>query len=198
MIVDWFVAHSWTVGIVTFFLMWGDWVLTILQNREQRLHYGEHYQSYPINTVEGNPLLQSAVKTERITSPRHLIPALVIGVLVPVAVNLLPQDLRVPFIGYVWGLFLIVITTHVGNLLGYRASRRGIHGKISMHLRTGYLVQMGRYLALAGFLIVLAVLSESAFIAGVAVAGLTSAIRQLVWLRRMPAIEPTDSPPDAA
>ena len=176
--------------------MWGDWLLTILQNREQRLHYGEHYQSYPINTVEGNPLLQSAVKEEKIAAPRHLIPALIIGIVVGAALYFIPQELRVPFIGYVWGLFLIVITTHVGNLLGYRASRRGIHGRISMHLRTGYLVQMGRYLALAGFLVVLAVLSESAFIAGVAVAGVTSAVRQFVWLRRMPPIDATDSPPD--
>lgn len=198
MIIDWFAAHTWAVGLGTFFLMWGDWILTVLQQREQRLHYSEHYQSYPIDTVEGNPLLQSEVKDEKIVSPRHLIPAVIIGILVGALLIFLPEELRVPFIGYVWGLFLIVMMTHLSNLAGYRASRRGMHGKLYLHLRTAYLVQMGRYLALAAFLIVLAVLSESPFIAGVAVAGLTSFLRQLLWLRRVPPIDEADSPPDAA
>jgi hypothetical protein len=193
--VAWFAAHSWAAGIVTFFLMWSDWLLTILQEREQQLHYGEHYQSYPINTIEGNPLYQSAVKARRIAEPRHLIPALILSALMAYALGWIPQSFCVAFIGYIWGLFLIVDTTHLGNLFGYRAGRYGLHGKLFLHLRTGYLIQMGRYLALAAFLIVLAVCSESPFMAGVAVAGVTSALRQLLWLRRMPAIDATDSPP---
>ena len=51
--IDWFVIHPWLTGVATFFLMWGDWLLTILQERERHLHYADHYQSYPMNTIEG-------------------------------------------------------------------------------------------------------------------------------------------------
>jgi hypothetical protein len=111
------------------------------------------------------------------------------------AIDGIPRSFQVAFIGYVWGLFLIVDTTHVGNLIGYRAGRRGLHGRLFLHLRTGYIIQMGRYLALAAFLSLLAACSASPFVAGVAVAGLTSAVRQLIWLRRMPAIDVVDAPP---
>jgi len=36
------------------FLMWTDYFLTLLQQKEIRLHYHEHYRSYPINTIEEN------------------------------------------------------------------------------------------------------------------------------------------------
>jgi hypothetical protein len=88
-----------------------------------------------------------------------------------------------------------VDTTHLGNFIGYRAGRHGLHGKQFLHLRTGYLIQMGRYLALAAFLSLLAVCSASPFIVGVAMAGVTSAGRQLLWLRRIPAIDAADKPP---
>jgi len=194
-VIRWFAAHYWATGVVTFFLMWSDWLLTILQERERCVHYAEHYQSYPVNTIEGHPLYQSTVKARRIAEPKHLIPALILSVLVAYALVWIPRRLQVAFIGYVWGLFLIVDTTHVGNLLGYRAGRHGLHGKLFMHQRTGYLIQMGRYWALAAFLIVLAACSASSFIAGVAFAGVTSAVRQLLWLRRIPAIDVEDEPP---
>ena len=76
LMIEWFVVHPWLTGVATFFLMWGDWLLTILQERERHLHYGDHYQSYPINTIEGSPLYQSSVKARRIAEPKHLIPAL--------------------------------------------------------------------------------------------------------------------------
>jgi hypothetical protein len=193
--VEWFAAHYWAIGVGTFLLMWSDWLLTILQERERQIHYAEHYQSYPVNTIEGNPLYQSAVKAKRIVEPKQLIPALIIGVVVAYALQWIPREFHIAFIGYVWGLFLIVDMIHIGNLLGYRAGRRGLHGKLFMHLRTGYVIQMGRYLALAAFLILLAVCSASSFIWGVAFAGLTSALRQLLWLRRMPAIDAADEPP---
>jgi hypothetical protein len=193
--VEWVVAHPWAAGIVTFLLMWSDWLLTILQERERQLHYAEHYQSYPVNTIEGSPFLQSTVKAMRIAEPKHLIPALILSILVAYALVWIPRSFQVAFLGYVWGLFLIVDTTHVGNLIGYRAGRRGLHGKVFLHLRTGYIIQMGRYLALAAFLSLLAACSASPFVAGVAVAGLTSAVRQLIWLRRMPAIDAVDAPP---
>jgi hypothetical protein len=193
--IEWFVAHPWITGVGTFFLMWSDWLLTILQERERQLHYAEHYQSYPVNTIEGSPLYQSSVKARRIAEPKHLIPALILSVLVAYALVWIPRNFQVAFIGYVWGLFLIVDMTHLGNLIGYRAGRHGLHGKQFLHLRTGYLIQMGRYLALAVFLSVLAVCSGSPFIVGVAIAGVTSAVRQLIWLQRIPAIDADDAPP---
>ena len=195
--VEWFVDHPWVTGVVTFFLMWSDWLLTILQERERQLHYAEHYESYPVNTIEGNPLFQKVVKAKRIAEPKHLIPALILSTLVATALIWIPRDFRAVLIGYVWGLCLIVDTTHLGNLLGYRAGRHGLHGKLYLHQRTGYLMQMGRYLALAVFLILLAVCSASLFIVGVAIAGVSSAFRQLVFVRRIPAIDAADEPPTA-
>jgi hypothetical protein len=195
---QWFAANPLAAGAVMFVLMWVDWFLTILQEREMRAHYGEHYQSYPVDTIEGHPMLQQAVKEKRLIEPRHFLSAIVLSVVVVVWLIYVPPEWREPTLGYVWGLFLIVITTHLGNLIGYRASRRGLHGKLYLHLRTGYLVQMGRYAALAIFLLVLAVCTASPFMIGVAVAGLTSALRQLLWLRRVPAIPEVDQPLDAA
>jgi hypothetical protein len=193
--VEWFVDHPWIAGAVTYFLMWSDWLLTILQERERQLHYAEHYESYPVNTIEGSPLYQKAVTIRRIAEPRHLIPALILSVIVAFMLGWIPDPFRVILIGYVWGLYLIVDTTHFGNLLGYRAGRRGLHGKIFLHQRTGYVIQMDRYIALAIFLIVLAACSASLFIVGVAIAGVSSAARQLVWMRKIPAIEEPDEPP---
>jgi hypothetical protein len=197
MMVEWFVDHPWTTGVVTFFLSWSDWLLTILQERERQLHYAEHYESYPVNTIEGSPLYQKVVTAKRIVEPRHIIPALILSVIVAVALIWIPQNFRALLIGYVWGLYLIVDTTHFGNLLGYRAGRRGLHGKLYLHQRTGYVIQMGRYIALAIFLVLLAACSASLFIAGVAVAGVSSAARQLVWMRRIPVIDEVDEPPTA-
>ncbi len=193
--VEWFVDHPWTTGVVTFFLMWSDWLLTILQERERQLHYAEHYESYPVNTIEGSPLYQKVVTAKRIAEPRQLIPALILSVIVAVSLIWIPQNFRALLIGYVWGLYLIVDTTHFGNLLGYRAGRHGLHGKLYLHQRTGYVIQMGHYLSLAVFLILLAVCSASPFIVGVAVAGVASAARQLVFMRRIPAIDVADKPP---
>jgi hypothetical protein len=196
--IEWFAVQPWVTGIVTFFLMWSDWLLTIGQERERQLHYSEHYESYPINTIEGNPLYQKAVLARRIVDPRHIVPAAILSVVVALGLVWIPEEFRVLLIGYVWGLYLIVITTHLGNLLGYRAARRGLHGKLYLHLRTGYIIQMGRYVALAIFLIVMAICSASMFMLGVAIAGISSAARQLAGLRRTPAIDPTDSAPTSA
>jgi hypothetical protein len=175
--------------------MWSDWLLTLLQERERQTHYAEHYESYPVNTIEGSPLYQKAVIAKRIAEPRHLIPALILSVIVGFALTWIPYIFRALMIGYVWGLYLIVGTTHFGNLLGYRAGRQGLHGKLYLHQRTGYVIQMSRYIALAAFLILLAVCSASLFIVGVAIAGVSSAVRQLVWMRKIPEIDEADEPP---
>jgi hypothetical protein len=70
-----------------------------------------------------------------------------------------------------------------------------VHGQLWLHLRTGYLIQMGRYLALAALLVALALLSASPFVGGVALAGAVSALRQLVWRRRVSAIPSDDAAP---
>ncbi len=147
--IEWLSSHPLIAGVVTFFLAWADWLLTILQERERQLHYADHYQSYPVNTIEGNQRYQSTVNAKRIIEPRHLLPALVMTGIVTVALVWIPEDFRPLLLGYVWGLYLIVSTTHLGNLLGYRAGRHGLHGKIYLHQRTGYLMQMGRYFALS-------------------------------------------------
>jgi len=193
--IDWLSSHPLIAGVVTFLLAWVDWLLTILQERERQFHYADHYQSYPVNTIEGNQRYQSTVTAKRIVEPRHLIPALIMTVIVTVALIWVPMNYRPLLLGYVWGLYLIVSTTHLGNLLGYRAGRHGLHGKIYLHQRTGYLMQMGRYFALSLFLILLAVCSASLFIVGVAVGGISSAARQLVWMRKVPAIDEPDEPP---
>ena len=185
------------VGLITFGLMWGDWFLTTLQERERSRHYAEHYQSYPINTIEGNPLLQSSVKKARLIEVRHILIAAVLSAAVAFAVTIFQAPYRELFLGYVWGLFLIVGHTHLGNLIGYRASRRGLHGKLYLHQRTGLLVQMGRYAALTLLLVILAACSASIFIAGTAIASLTSTLRQLIWLRKVPGIPEDDLPPEA-
>jgi hypothetical protein len=196
--IDWFSSNPLIAGGVTFFLAWIDWLLTILQERERQLHYADHYQSYPVNTIEGNSRFQSTVTAKRIFEPRHLVLALIMTVVVTSSLVWCPQDLRALLLGYVWGLYLIVSTTHLGNLIGYRAGRQGLHGKIYLHQRTGYLMQMGRYLALACFLIVLALCSASLFIVGVAIAGVSSAARQLVWMRKVPKVGEPDEPPTTA
>jgi len=195
--IDWLSSHPLIAGVVTFLLAWVDWLLTILQERERQLHYADHYQSYPVNTIEGNERYQSTVNAKRIVEPRHLIPALIMTVIVTVALVWVPQYLRPALLGYVWGLYLIVDTTHFGNLLGYRAGRHGLHGKIYLHQRTGYLMQLGRYFALSLFLIILAACSASLFIVGVAVGGVSSAARQLVWMRKIPAIDEPDVLPSS-
>jgi hypothetical protein len=185
----------WFAGFLMFLFMWMDWILTILQERERQLNYARHYESYPIDTIEGSPSYQLAVTKRRIIEPRHIIPAIILGSIISVTIYFVPVDLRGIFIGYVWGIFLIVITTHIGNLIGYVAARRGLHGKLFLHQRTGYIIQMGRYFALTIFLILLAIISGSLFIVGVAAAGITTTIRQLIWMRRIPPIDTDDLPP---
>jgi hypothetical protein len=102
--VEWFVDHPWVTGVVTFLLMWSDWLLTILQERERQLHYAEHYESYPVNTIEGNPLYQKLVTAKRIVEPRHLVLALILSVLIAFVVAWIPRDFRALLLGYVWGL----------------------------------------------------------------------------------------------
>lgn len=192
---NWSSFHPMLVGAVTFLLMWTDWLLTVLQEREKRTRHDTHYRSYPVDTTEGSPLLQRAVSEAKLIDMRHALTAAVVSIVVALAFMIISDAWRPIFLGYVWGMFLVVDTAHLSNLLGYLASRRGLHGRLYMHQRTGYLVQAGRHFALAVLLIILAVTSESLFVTGVAVAGMTLAARQLLWLRRLPAYDEDNDPP---
>ena len=176
--------------------MWSDWLLTVFQERERRAHYSEHYLSYPLNTIEGHPWFQSAVSRARLVEPKHLLPSLILSGVVSSVMAFLPDQWRELFLGYVRGLYLLVLTTHTGNLIGYRASRRGLHGTLYLHQRTGYLIQMGRYVAFTAFLLVLTACSASLCIGGITIAGVTGIVRQLVFLRKVPPIPEDDRPPD--
>ena len=194
--IDWLINYPLLLGLITVLLVLGDWMLTVAQEKEVANHYFEHYQSYPTNTIEGNPTLQKSVKKRHIVNPKQFIVAIVVGVWVAYAIPKMSIGLRDSFLGYVWGLFLIVITQHLSNLIGYKAGRKGIHGKLWMHQRTGFIIQSGRYFSTSFFLLILSILSESHFIYGVTIAGFTSAIRQYFWIRKVPKIKEDDRPPN--
>jgi len=195
--IDWFAVRPIAFGVLTFLLMCLDWFLSVLQHREHVAHSDRHYRSYPVDTVEGNPLLQHAIRSGAFVQPRHLLAAIGVSVLAALALPWIPHPARPAFLGYVWGLFLIVSCTHVGNLLGSIASRRGVHGRLWIHQRTAYWIQAARHVALALLLGVLALASFSSFVAGVALAAFVSAGRQLAWVRRVPPVPEPDLPPEA-
>lgn len=186
---EWLFNNPVVFGLVTFLLMSLDWGLTILQENERKEHYFRHYQSYPVNTIEGSPSFQGAVAKRRLINPRHIIASLIICTVVSFALVLIPHGYISLFVGYIWGLFLIVCTQHLNNLFGYIASRKGLHGKLFLHQRTAYLIQSGRYLSIAILLFTLSILSGSEVIYGVTIAGFTSAFRQIIWLRKVVRID---------
>ena len=108
----------------------------------------------------------------------------------------MPNLLREFFLGFIWGMLLIVITQHLTNVLGYRASRIGLHGKLFLHQRTGLIIQSSRYMAIAVFLFVLAVLSDALIIYGVTVAGFVSSLRLFMLSKKVAPIEKEDLPPE--
>lgn len=194
--IDWLINNSIIAGIVTVILMWCDWLLSLAQEKERRMHYYEHYESYPINTIEGNPFLRNDVQKFKLVNIKHISIALGLGTFIAVFLNKIPIELSRFFLGFFWGLFLVVNTQHISNLISYRVSRKGIHGKIYMHLRTGYYIQFGRYLAIAIFLIILSILSGELVLYGVTNAAFISAFRMLIWLKKVPRIDMNDLPPE--
>ena len=177
-------------------LMWSDYLLTLVQEKERKEHYSKHYKSYPVNTIEGNPAIQESVSKLKIFNLRHFTATIIAGIGLPVALLFMPNLLQEFFLGFIWGMLLIVDTQHLTNVLGYRARRRGLHGKLFLHQRTGLIIQSGRYLATALFLLVLAVLSESQIIYGVTIAGFSSSLRLLILSKKVAPIEKEDLPPE--
>lgn len=195
MAVKFLINNPVIIGLITMLLMWSDYLLTLMQEKERKEHYSKHYQSYPVNTIEGNPAIQEAVAKLKIFNPRHFTATIIAGIGLPVALLFMPKLLQGFFLGFIWGMLLIVNTQHLTNVLGYRASRRGLHGKLFLHQRTGLIIQSGRYLATALFLLVLAVLSESLIIYGVTSAGFLSSLRLFLLSRKVASIEKDDLPP---
>jgi hypothetical protein len=184
------------LGLITVLLMWSDYLLTLVQEKERKEHYSKHYQSYPVNTIEGNPAIQESVLKLKIFNLRHFTATIIAGIGLPVALLFMPKLLQEFFIGFIWGMLLIVNTQHLTNVIGYRASRRGLHGKLFLHQRTGLIIQSGRYLATALFLLILAILSDSLIIYGVTIAGFLSSLRLFMLSKKIAPIEKGDLPPE--
>lgn len=196
MAVKFLINNSVIIGLITMLLMWSDYLLTLLQEKERKDHYSKHYQSYPVNTIEGNPAIQESVAKLKTFNLRHFIATIIAGIGLPIALIFMPNQLQEFFLGFIWGMLLIVNTQHLTNVLGYRASRRGLHGKLFLHQRTGLIIQSGRYLATALFLLVFAVLSESPIICGVTIAGFLSSLRLFMLSKKVASIEKEDLPPE--
>ncbi len=194
--INWLIENSIVAGIITTLLMLFDWVLSLAQEKERRLHYFEHYESYPINTIEGNHILRRDIEKLKLINPKQNLIALVVGIFIAVLLDKLRIESAQIFLGTIWGLFLIVNTQHINNLISYRISRKGIHGKIWMHQRTGYLVQSGRYFATFIFLLILSVLIQNPFLYGITMAAFISSLRMLIWMKKAPKFEEKDSPPE--
>ncbi|HED06758.1 MAG TPA: hypothetical protein ENI57_01420 [Ignavibacteria bacterium] len=196
MVFKFLMNNPFVIGLITILLMLSDYFLSLIQEKERRDHYAKHYQSYPINTIEGSPAFQESVSKLKILNPKHLTATLVISIGIPFFLFYIPDIFREIFLGYVWGLFLIVIAQHLSNLIGYRVSRKGVHGKLLLHQRTGLLIQSGRYLSLSLFLLILSILSESQMIYGVTIAGFTSALRLFIRSKKVAPIGKGDMPPE--
>lgn len=194
--IDWLMNYPVLLGLITFLFMYSDWLLTIAQEKERVKHYSKHYQSYPINTIEGNPILQKGVSKRQIINPRHFIVAVAVGLLIAYDIPNETITRRELFLGFVWGLTLIVNTQHLSNLIGYKAGQKGIHGKLWIHQRTGFITQAGRYFSTSLFLLFLSVVTGSLFLYGVTIAGFISAIRQLLWIIKIPKINKNDVTPE--
>lgn len=195
MVLKFLMNNPIVIGLITMLLMWIDYLLTLVQEKERKGHYSKHYESYPVNTIEGNPAIQESVAKLKIFNLRHFIATVIAGIGLPIALLFMPNLLYEFFLGFIWGMLLIVITQHLTNVLGYRASRRGLHGKLVLHQRTGLIIQSNRYMAIALFLFVLAILSDSLIIYGVTIAGFVSSLRLFMLSKKVVPIEKEDLPP---
>jgi len=186
------IKNPLVIGLITMLLMWSDYMLTLLQEKERKEHYSKHYQSYPVNTIEGNPAFIEAVSKIKIFNPKHFIATIVIGVGIPLVLLNISEIFREIFLGYIWGLFFIVIAQHLNNLMGYWVSRKGLHGKLFLHQRTGLRIQSTRYLSITILLLFLSILSESQIIYGATIAGATSALRLFILSKKITPIDKDD------
>ena len=71
MVFKFLMNNPFVIGLITMFLMLSDYFLTLAQEKERGDHYSKHYQSYPVNTIEGNPAFQESVSKLKILNPKH-------------------------------------------------------------------------------------------------------------------------------
>ncbi|BDD08281.1 hypothetical protein FUAX_07130 [Fulvitalea axinellae] len=192
---EWLIENPIVTGALTTLLMWCDYFLSITQEKERQAHYYAHYKSYPINTIEGNPTVRQEISKLKIISVKHLPFAVGLGVLVAIGLPYIPVEIARFFLGFLWGTYLIVNTQHISNLIGYRVSKKGVHGCIWMHQRVGYYVQAGRYFTTALFLLVLSALVQDLTLYGVTAAAFNSSFRMFMWVKKVPKIEAGDPVP---
>lgn len=194
--INWLIENSLIAGIITTILMLIDWILSLAQEKERKLHYYEHYQSYPINTIEGNHMLRQEVENLKLINPKQNLIAIGLGIFIAIILRKMTIEGSLILLGTILGVFLIVNTQHISNLISFKISRKGIHGKIWMHQRIGYLIQSGRYFATFVFLLILSLLIENLFLYGVTMAAFISSLRMLIWLKRVPKIDKNDLSPE--
>lgn len=194
--INWLIENSIVAGIITTILMWLDWILSLAQEKERRLHYFEHYQSYPINTIEGNHMFRKDIENLKVINLKQNLIAIGLGIFISIFLKRISLASGLVFTGFIWGIFLIVNTQHISNLISYKFSRKGIHGKILMHQRTGYYVQSARYFATFIFLLILSIMIENLFLYGVTMAAFMSSLRMLIWIKKVPKIDKDDLPPE--
>lgn len=185
-------------GALTLALMVADWLMTIVQHRAMESHYKDHYETYPFRTVEGNPLLRRAVARGRWIDLRHLVPALLVSGIVYYVMSRLRDRQALLVLGLIWGTFFTLLAIHSRNVLSYAAGRRGVHGKIWIHIHTGHRMSLGQY---AGFLVfagLLTALDPNPLLVGVTLSCVVAIARETLFLRRAPRIETGDPPPNGA
>ena len=108
--INWLVENTVFAGIITTLLMWLDWILTIAQEKERRSHYYDHYESYPVNTIEGNHIVRKDVEDLKVINPKHHLIAIGLGIFVWIFLKTVTSESGLIFIGFIWGIFLIVNT----------------------------------------------------------------------------------------
>jgi hypothetical protein len=175
------------IGIITTLLMWCDYILTQIQIREVKKSYRKHYRSYPVNTIEGNNLIRKEVEKGKIFNVKYILISIIIGVIVFFLFK--TRNSGELYLGIIWGFFILVNIQHLNNIIGYIASRKGLHGKLYLHLRTGYKIQSARYFSITILLLILSILTYSRIIYGITIAGILSSIRQLIFMRGLPSLK---------
>jgi hypothetical protein len=186
-------------GATMFVLMTIDWVLTVLQARAATGAFRKHYGTYPVDTVEGNPVWRGDVARRSFLNPRHLVASILVAVFVGVVLSGMPE--RGPallFLGAALGAFLVVIAIHLSNVIAYAGARRGVHGRVVIHLRTGYVMSVGRYAGIAVLLGAIAIVVPHPFLLGTALAAAVGVLRQLLFRWRSPRIGSGDPTPTIA
>jgi hypothetical protein len=185
--IDFLMDKPLFIGIITTLLMWCDYFLTQIQIREVKRSYHKHYKSYPIDTIEGNTIIRKEVEKGKLFNYKHFIISIILGIIVFLLFAI--KNIGELYVGIIWGFLIIVNIQHINNIIGYIASRKGLHGKLYLHLRTGYIIQSARYFSITILLMILSAITCSKFMYGITIAGILSSTRELLFMRRLPSLK---------